>query len=78
MWAAAVEIGMVLEGWDRIRVLRERSGLRFFSFSTAVSRYGSRTHLTLALMKVRVVVRRRGRGRSLVAEWVSAAVGMAV
>lgn len=63
-----MEIGMVLEGCDRIRFLRERSGLRFFSFSTAVSRYGSRTHLTLALMKVRVVVRRRGRGRSLVEE----------
>lgn len=77
MWAAVAETGKVLEGWERIRDLRERSGLRFFSFSTAVSRYGSRTHLTLALMKVRVVVRRWWWRRRLVADWVSAAGGMA-
>lgn len=51
------ERGRDLEGDDTIRSFRERSCLRFFSRWTASSRYGSPTHLTLALMKVRLCCR---------------------
>lgn len=52
-WEERVERGRVLEGWEVIRVLRMSKGLRFFWVWMKVSRYGSWTHLTLALMKVR-------------------------
>lgn len=51
------ERGSDFEGDDTIRSFRERSCLRFFSRWTASSRYGSQTHLTLALMKVRLCCR---------------------
>lgn len=49
-----VERGIVWKGCEMIRVFSKSKGLRFFSFSMAVSRYGSRTHLILAFIKVRI------------------------
>lgn len=63
-----VESGRVLEGSERMRVLRDSKGFRFFSLSTALSRYGSRTHLILAFMKVRMWWRRRWWWDAAVAE----------
>lgn len=47
------ERGRDLDGEERISFLTEMACLRSFSLETALSRYGSRTHLTLAAMKVR-------------------------
>ena len=49
-----------LEGVERIWFLREMACLRSFSLWTAKSRYGSRTHLILALMNVRIWWKRCG------------------
>nr|GMC89751.1 hypothetical protein CUMW_190200 [Ipomoea batatas] len=70
--AAIVRSGRVLDGWERITVLRESKGLRFFSFSTALSRYGSRTHLTLAFTNVRTW--RRSLAAMAVVRWRKAMV----
>nr|GMC81374.1 hypothetical protein CUMW_190200 [Ipomoea batatas] len=70
--AAMVRSGRVLDGWERITVLRESKDLRFFSFSTALSRYGSRTHLTLAFTNVRTW--RRSLAAMAVVRWRKAMV----
>ena len=47
------EIDKYFEGEEMIWFLKKMTCLRSFSLETVVSRYGSRTHLTLAAMKLR-------------------------